>query len=202
MIGSLFHFGRSGFALLSVPVKSLLRFRRYMTGWSTGWVTFWVRWDTDRVKIHKITPTTGKERGDLEIKDYVVLQKPQEQPDCLPPPRTLIMDLTLTHTCFGRSHVYSTGHLTLWTVTRKRFFHYHQLYINRSNPIAFMPLTVDTSVRIYDDFNRLLFLHAHRETSVLANEIPDESDQFRFLHTTCLVNLKGSVGLILAKVSG
>jgi hypothetical protein len=29
-----------------------------------------------RVKIHKITPVTGKERGDLEIKDYVVLQKP------------------------------------------------------------------------------------------------------------------------------
>ena len=29
-----------------------------------------------KVKIHKITPATGKERGDLEIKDYVVLQKP------------------------------------------------------------------------------------------------------------------------------
>ena len=26
-----------------------------------------------RVKIHKITPTTGKEQGDIEIKDYVVL---------------------------------------------------------------------------------------------------------------------------------
>jgi hypothetical protein len=41
-----------------------------------------------RVKIHKITPVTGKERGDLEIKDYVVLQKPQEQVDHLPPPYT------------------------------------------------------------------------------------------------------------------
>ena len=38
-------------------------------------------------KIHKITPSTGKERGDLEIKDYVVLQKPQEQDDTLPNPR-------------------------------------------------------------------------------------------------------------------
>jgi hypothetical protein len=27
-----------------------------------------------KVKIHKITPTTGKERGDLEINDYVILQ--------------------------------------------------------------------------------------------------------------------------------
>jgi hypothetical protein len=26
-----------------------------------------------RVKIHNITPATGKERGDVEIRDYVVL---------------------------------------------------------------------------------------------------------------------------------
>jgi hypothetical protein len=51
-----------------------------------------------RVQINKITPVTGKERGDLEIKDHVVLQKPQEQVDRLPPPRTLILDFTLTHT--------------------------------------------------------------------------------------------------------
>jgi hypothetical protein len=38
-----------------------------------------------KVKIHKITPATGKERSDLEVKDYVVLQKPQEQDDRLPP---------------------------------------------------------------------------------------------------------------------
>ncbi len=59
-----------------------------------------------RIKIHKITPPTGKERGDLEIKDYVVQETPQEQVDRLPPPRTLILDFsefTLTHTCFRRS---------------------------------------------------------------------------------------------------
>ena len=55
--------------------------------------------------------------------------------------------------------------------------------------------------RIYDDFSRLLFLHAQREASALANELPEESDQFRFLRATCLVNIKGSVGLILAKDS-
>jgi hypothetical protein len=45
-----------------------------------------------KVKIHKITParilhrlSTGKERGVLEIKDYVVLQKPQDHTDPLPP---------------------------------------------------------------------------------------------------------------------
>jgi hypothetical protein len=31
-----------------------------------------------RVKIHKITPDVDQKRGDLETKDYVVLQKPQE----------------------------------------------------------------------------------------------------------------------------
>jgi hypothetical protein len=65
-----------------------------------------------KVKIHKITPATGKERGDLEIKDYVVLQKPQEKADRLPPPRTLILDFTMTHTFYGRSHVHSIGQLT------------------------------------------------------------------------------------------
>ena len=64
-----------------------------------------------------------------------------------------------------------------------------------------MPVAVDTSGRIYDDFLRLLFLHAHREASVLANEIPEETDQFRFLRAACLDNIKGSVGLILAKTS-
>ena len=61
-----------------------------------------------------------------------------------------------------------------------------------------MPVAVDTGGRIYDDFSRLLFLHAHREASALSNELPEESDQFRFLLTSCLPNVKGSVGLILA----
>ena len=58
---------------------------------------------------------------------------------------------------------------------------------------------MDTSGRLYDDFLRLLFLHAHREASALADELPEESDQFRFLHAVCLATLKGSVGLIVAK---
>jgi hypothetical protein len=87
----------------------------------------------------------GKEWGDLEIKDYVVLQKPQEQADRLPPPRTLILDVTLAHTRYGRSHVHSNGQLTntrrsdgtpesdgvlLRVAVRKKILHYHQLYID------------------------------------------------------------------------
>ena len=48
----------------------------------------------------------GKERGDIYLKDYVVLQKLQTQDNRLPPPRTLIMDYTMTHIWFGRSHLH------------------------------------------------------------------------------------------------
>jgi hypothetical protein len=143
-----------------------------------------------RVKIHKITPATGKERGDLEIKEYVVLQKPLEQADRLPPPRTLILDFTSTHTRYGGSHVHTTGQLT---------------NIRRSDGapelIAFLPAVADTTGRVYDDFSRLLFLHVHREVSALDNEIPEESGQFRFLRADRYANIKRSVGLILLKVS-
>jgi hypothetical protein len=90
---------------------------------------------------------------------------------------------------------------TLRTVPRAKIHHYRQLYINHPEPIAFMPMTVDTTDRIYEDFSRLLFLHAHREASALTNELPEESEQFRFLRAACFTNIKGSVGLILAKAS-
>ena len=89
---------------------------------------------------------------------------------------------------------------TVKTVTRAKIIHYRQVYLNHPDPIAFMPLAVDTSGHIYDDFLRLLFLHAHREASALANELPEESGQFRFLRAACLANLKGSVGLLLASL--
>ncbi len=64
--------------------------------------------------------------------------------------------------------------------------HYRQLFLNRRDPIAFFPLSVDTqSDPLYDDIIHLLFLHAQCEESVLVNELPEESDQFRFLRTVC-----------------
>ncbi len=57
----------------------------------------------------------------------------------------------------------------------KKILHYLQLYIDHPELIVFMPVAVDTSDRIYDDFLRLLFLDAHREASALANEILEES---------------------------
>jgi hypothetical protein len=78
-------------------------------------------------------------------------------------------------------------------VARKKILHYRQLKrfsiianIDRPEPIAFMPVAVDTSGRIYDDFLRLLFLNDHREASALANDIPLVSGHFRFLRAACL----------------
>ena len=65
-----------------------------------------------RVKIHKITPTTVKELGDLEVKDYIVLQKPQAQDNHLQSPLTLVTDFTMTHVRFGLSLLHPMGQLT------------------------------------------------------------------------------------------
>ncbi len=79
-------------------------------------------------------------------------------------------------------------------MTRAKIRHYRQLYINHPEPISFMTVVVDTTGRIYEDFGRLLFLHVHRETSALPNEIPEESEQFRFFAQLALLILRGQWG--------
>jgi hypothetical protein len=86
----------------------------------------------------------------------------------------------MTHVRFGRSHLHPREQLThtrrsdgdpdpdgaLKKVVRITIRHYRNVCLNRPDPIAFLPLAVDTSGRLYDDFIRFLFLHAHRgETS-------------------------------------
>ena len=82
---------------------------------------------------------------------------------------------------------------------RMKIRHYRQIYVDRPDPIVFLPIAVSTSGRVYEDFARLFFLHTHREASIFAGELPEESEQFRFLRSSLLANLKHSVGLILAK---
>ena len=107
----------------------------------------------DKVKIHKITPATGKERGDIEVKDYVVLQKPRVQDNRLPAPHTLIVDFRMTHVRFGRSHLHPMGQLThtgrsdgtpdpvgdLKESVRIKIRHYLNIYLNQPDPIVFLP---------------------------------------------------------------
>ena len=91
--------------------------------------------------------------------------------------------------------------MTTMDDARMKIWYYRQIYADRSDPIVFLPVAVSTSGRVYEDFTRLLFLHAYREASILAGELPEESEHFRFSRTSRWANLKGSVGLILAKAS-
>jgi hypothetical protein len=163
-----------------------------------------------RVKTHRITPVAGNERGDIEIQDYVILTHGED--DRLPP-GTLVMDVTMTHDRYGRTTHHTNGALThrvsftgapqpdgaLNKAARMKIRHYRQIYAYRPDPIVFLSITVSTSGHVYEDFARLLFLHAHREASILDGELSEESEQFRFLRASRLVNLKDSVGLILTK---
>ncbi len=130
----------------------------------------------------------------------------------------LFLGLRLFLFCWKQtnSHVHPMGQLTnkrrsdgapdphgaLKDVSRIRIRHYRNLYLNRPDPIVFIPLTVDTSGRLYEEFICLLFLYSHREGSGLNNELPEESDQFRFLRASCFANLKGAVGWVMNPMKG
>ncbi len=58
--------------------------------------------------------------------------------------------------------------------------YYRQIYTDSPDLIVFLPVSSSTSGRVYDDFTRLFFFHPHREASVLAGQLPEESEQFRF----------------------
>ena len=71
------------------------------------------------------------------------------------------MDYTMTHIRFGRSHLHPMDQLTntrssggtpdpdaaFKEVARIKIRHYRNLYLNRPDPIAFIPLAVDTTGR-------------------------------------------------------
>ena len=118
-----------------------------------------------RVKPHKVTPAAGNERGDIEIKDYVILPRGE---DNRLPPRTLMMDVTMTHDHYGRTthrtnralthRVSSTGVShpdgVLNNEVRIKIRDYRQLYEKKPDPIIFLPITVNTSGVVLDDFVR------------------------------------------------
>ena len=122
----------------------------------------------------------------------------------------------MTHDRFGRSNLHTNGKLThclrstgapqsdgsLNNDARIKNNHYRQKYAELPEPVVFMTVSASTSGRINEEFLRLVFLHSLRDVSVWAGELPGESAQFRFIRAACLANLKGSIGLMLAKASG
>ena len=88
---------------------------------------------------------------------------------------------------------------TLNTAAHIKNKHYKRIYAEPPKPVVFLPVSVSTSGRINEETISLLFLHDNREASVLSGEVSEESAQFCFIRATCLANLKGSLGLMLAK---
>jgi hypothetical protein len=78
--------------------------------WITYNLSLLLRSVGHRVKDHKITPADVNERGDIEIRDYVIL--PHGEDDRLPP-HTLVMDVTMSHDLYGRT----TQRTNLWHIT-------------------------------------------------------------------------------------
>jgi hypothetical protein len=109
----------------------------------------------------------------------------------------LTRTLGITHTRAPPTELHTRCHFK--NTIRPKIQHYRRLYVDRPDPIVFMPIPVNTSVHLYHDLIRLLFLHTHLDTSTLTRELTEESDQFRLLHTVSLSHLNGSVGLILPK---
>ncbi len=57
----------------------------------------------------------------------------------------------------------------------------HKFVPDRSDPIVFLTVVVNTSGHVYEDFTRLFFFHTYREDSIFVGELSKKSDQFRFL---------------------
>ena len=162
MIGSLCLCGRHGFlpALIANPQQcSCRQFRFEPYGdylqtcqhqsaalptheWLVYRLSLMLRSVGRRVKIHKVAPAVGNERGDAEIKDYVVLPRGEDNPL---PPHPLMLDVTMTHDRYGRTTLHTNGSLThrfssngtpqpdgaLKNAARKKILHYLQLYADQ-----------------------------------------------------------------------
>ena len=127
------------------------------------------------------------ERGDIEIKDYVILTHGEDERI---PPHTLVMDVTMTQVRYGRTTERTNGAFThrvsstgapqsdgdLNKEVRMKIRHNRQIYVDKPDPIVFLPVSVSTLGRVYEEFTRLIFLHTHREASILAGELPEESE--------------------------
>ena len=86
--------------------------------------------------------------------------------------RCLVMVLTCTEHQFVSSNKIFLFIFSLNNAARIKIRHYGQLYADRPDPNVFLLVTVSTSCRFYDVFVRLIFLHAYREASIFAGELP------------------------------
>jgi hypothetical protein len=155
--------------------------------------------------LHGITARAGQRRGDVEIRIFLRDQAGS---------RSLVFDLSITHDRYGSSSLpLQNGRLThpqdmdapLHIAAERKMNSFRQQYPDNQN-ISFLPAIVITSTRMHDEFLRLLFLQALRETEAhfTATGMPsqrNQSDSFRFKRAAFYQSLKSKVGLAAAKAA-
>ena len=169
-----------------------------------------------RVKLHQVTPGVGNERGDIEVANYVVL--PRGQDNCHSP-GPLIQDVTMTHDRYGRSTSLHTNGKITHTLSSNGNSQSDDALKNMGCENQSLQTPIRGSVwsdRIRACCSELNFGSLIRWPFALVfscmpivrlvlwpENCSEESDQFRFLRVASLTNryLKDSVGLTLTKVS-
>jgi hypothetical protein len=74
--------------------------------WIVSRFSLFLRSVCHRVKTHRITPAPDNERGDIEIQDYFIWTRGEDDRF---PPRTLVMDVTMTHDRYGHTTQHTNG---------------------------------------------------------------------------------------------
>jgi hypothetical protein len=154
-----------------------------------------------------VVKSRGQHCGDIDLAGYLANAAG---------PVPLVLDLRIVHDRVGSSTDPTlNGHLnypnnldqSLNDAATDKIRKYRADYNNRSTSVvSFMPAVASTSGRLHGEFVRPLFLQAHRETDRFlaasgVQSAQSTSGQFHFRRAAFLQQLKGKVGLALAKVA-
>ena len=133
--------------------------------WACERLAAWIRSTGTKVKTQRaVTAVNGDKRGDLELAGY-----------SSDGARDLVLDLRFRHYRAGAAprHWHRNGELRhrgnpdkdLDEKAARKIAKYGELYRDHRHHLDFWPAIASTSGRVHRELLRLLFLHAHRETT-------------------------------------
>jgi hypothetical protein len=162
---------------------------------------------THKAKTHQVVKSRGQHCGDIELVGYLANAAG---------PVPLVLDVRVAHDRVdSSSHPGLNGHLrypnnldqSLNDAAAAKLRKYRADYnFNPPRGVGFMPSIASTSDRLHNEFIRILFLQAHRETDrffAASGVMSSQSDRgfFHYLRAAFSSMLKSRVGNILDKVS-
>ena len=174
--------------------------------WACERLAAWPRSTGTKVKTQSgVTAVNGDKRGDLELAGYISNGA-----------QDLVLDLSFRHYCAGAAprNWHRNGALLhpgnpdkdLDEKAARKIHKYRALYRDHRRQLDFLPAITSTSGRIHCELLRLLFLHAHRETTRFFEILDDEHAQphtSRFTHRRAAFfnTLTSKTGLMVARAA-